>query len=807
MLDQVRNHQKIESAKDIINQVEHAASGMPVDEDIDSTVDEQKQQEIAHPATSIYSSIANLARDWIYNLTDQSIYSRLRSEIAGSQTEAHATANADIQQSVSTLELFIQAVVDGHIIPGIDVNPLFLQMVDNLLLLDTNPDIGLDRTAIDEIVDLINQSKTDIETEQTAQISQQQLNDKIAAEAKVASEKDDKRRRASRVQHDMVRVRSDLLDQLSNNAGEVSIYRSRIEQQIGKLRLNLDEMNQTVVRLREQLRQFDIETEAQIGSKYLGASGGDDYSDFDPLEFDRFTTMQQLSRSMIESLSDLMSIESIMADLSRESETLLLQQSRVNTELHDSLIQTRMVPLVENAPRLRRVVRQVASELGKDAVLRFEGAEVEMDRHVAERMLAPLEHMLRNSVAHGLETPEERINAGKSESGTIIIAQSREGSEIVVRVSDDGKGIDLDAVRAKAIERGLLQNSVKMDDHELIQFILESGFSTATSLSQISGRGVGLDVVNSEIRQLGGSFEIASEQGQGTQFIIRIPLTLTVSRALLITANENIYAVPLMSIAGIEQITQQDMVEKFTQAEPVFSWVDGDYRLLHISTLLGYPFTNIRHDTSKHPVLLAQSGSNRVAIVIDGLIGSREVVVKPMGAQLSNLQLLSGATILADGSVALVLDVPSIIRQGISKHSVIEASPVEEVTVVKKPVVMVVDDSITVRKVTERLLKRNEIDCVTAKDGVDALAVLESVIPDVMLLDIEMPRMDGYELATHIRNSEIYKKIPIIMITSRTGEKHKQRAMDIGVDVYMGKPYSETELLDSINKQLTKQEM
>jgi chemosensory pili system protein ChpA (sensor histidine kinase/response regulator) len=584
----------------------------------------------------------------------------------------------------------------------------------------------------------------------------------------------------------------------------VSIYRSRVEQQIGSFRASIDEMDQTVNRLREQVRQFDIDTEAQIESRKEEAQKLG-YEEFDPLEFDRFTHMQQLSRSMVESVSDLVSIEEMLLNLTRESETLLLQQSRVNTELQESLMHTRMVPLVEYAPRLRRIARQTASELGKRTNLTFTGADVEMDRNVVERMMAPLEHMLRNSIAHGIEDRKTRLKAGKAEEGLINIALSREGSEIIVRVSDDGTGIDLAAVRKKAIERGLMKEGARLSDKEVVGFILESGFSTAEALSQIAGRGVGMDVVNSEIKQLGGVLDIDSTPGQGSLFTVRLPLTLSVSRALLVNVAEDVYAIPLMSINGIERISGSELDALLNSENPVLHWVGEDYDVMHLTNVLGAGPGLVSPDVPKVALLLAKSGDHRIAFAIDGLIGSREIVVKSLGPQLSTLQDLAGATILADGSVALIIDMPSLIRRGLARkgREITEAEALEH-GVEREPVVMVVDDSITVRKVTERLLKRHNMICITAKDGVDALSVLEETVPDVMLLDIEMPRMDGFELATHMRNTERLKDIPIIMITSRTGEKHRQRAMDIGVNKYMGKPYTEVDLLDNIESLIRK---
>ncbi|MEJ2508915.1 MAG: Hpt domain-containing protein [Gammaproteobacteria bacterium] len=611
------------------------------------------------------------------------------------------------------------------------------------------------------------------------------------------------RRKGSRIQHEQVRVRADLLDNLVNFAGEVSIYRSRLEQQVNSFRFNLTELDETVARLREQLRQFEIETEAQIQHRYEEA-GTRGYEDFDPLEFDRFTHMQQLSRSMLESLSDLDSLKGLLNNLTRESETLLLQQSRVNTDLQEGLMRSRMVPFAGQAPRLRRIVRQASHDLNKQAELQLVGAENELDRTVLDRVMAPLEHMLRNAIAHGIENPQQRTDAGKPPAGTIALALSREGSEIVIRVSDDGAGIDIDAIRRKAIARGRIEADSQMTEEALLDLILESGFSTAETITQIAGRGVGMDVVNSEIKQLGGTLTIDTRKGQGTLFTVRLPLTLSVTRALMVNAGEETFAVPLLSVEGIERISHEELAALFSGEKPVYDWLGEEYAFMHLGSVMGLSEPTLPGEGKKAPLLLTRSGDYRAALSVDGLIGSREVVVKSVGPQLATLHGISGATIMGDGTVVLILDLGMLIRHGITHEAraVIDVTAEREVEEEHIPTVMVVDDSITVRKVTARLLERNNMNVMTAKDGVDALALLQEQVPDLMLLDIEMPRMDGFELATTVRNDERLRDVPIIMITSRTGAKHRERAMNIGVNSYMGKPFQESELLENIQELL-----
>ena len=606
------------------------------------------------------------------------------------------------------------------------------------------------------------------------------------------------RRQAPRLApQEQVRVRAELLDNLVNFAGEVSIYRSRLEQQTNAFRYNLRELDETVSRLRQQLRAFEIETEAQIQYRQEETLSRD-YDEFDPLEFDRFTHMQQLSRGMMESLSDLDSLRAILANLTQESETLLLQQSRVNTELQEGLMRTRMVPFSSQAPRLRRIVRQTAAELGKQVELKLQGMEGELDRSVLERIIPPIEHMLRNAIAHGIESPSQRRIAGKPETGTIELSFAREGSDMVLRIRDDGAGIDLDAVQRKAVERGLLEPGITVSRDVLLNMIMAPGFSTAETVNQVAGRGVGMDVVNTEVKQLGGLIDIDSEPGKGTTFTVSMPMTLSITRALMVNVGEETFAVPLLSVQGVERIRAEELAGLREAEHPVYTWLDEEFPLMSLSQMIGLGPQTPPAEGARVPLLLVRSGEYRAAIQVDSLIGSREVVVKPVGPQLSTLRGISGATITGEGEVVLILDLGVLIRLMAAtgaEELIPVAAPEPEAA---QPTVMVVDDSITVRKVTSRLLARHDYEVLTAKDGVDALAQLQEVVPDVILLDVEMPRMDGYELATNVRNDERLKHVPIIMITSRTADKHRQRAMDIGVNAYLGKPFNEGELLENI---------
>ncbi len=614
----------------------------------------------------------------------------------------------------------------------------------------------------------------------------------------------------SKLKREIVRVRADQLDRMVNHIGEINIYRTRLDQQASDIDFNLMELGQTVERLRGQLRQLEMETEAQILYRYVRADEGDrhpgvaDNVGFDPLELDRFSTIQQVSRSLAETVNDLLSLRESISETNRTTGTLLLQQSRLAQDLQEGLLHTRMISFAQTTTKLKRLVRQTAGSLGKDAILEVDGERTELDRTVLDRITAPLEHILRNAIAHGIEPAEQRIQAGKLPTGKIRLGLAREGKDIQISIIDDGAGINLEAVRRRALERGLMNESAQLSDNDLIQFLLEPGFTTAAQVTQVAGRGVGMDVVASEVKQLGGTLGIQSKSGQGTRFDIRLPLALSLSEALLVRVLDDVFAIPHASIEGVMRLPQADLSACYRGEKDHVTYAGNDYRVQYLGEMLGFvtPDSDFLSEHLRwYPLLLVRHGEQRMAIQVDQMLGSREIVVKPVGRQLGTVRWITGGTILGDGRVALILDVAGLVRLS-SLHQDRLATKPEVAKVIEKPTIMVVDDSITVRKVTSRLLDRNNMNVVTAKDGVDAIAVLQETIPHVMLLDVEMPRMDGYELTQHIRNDPELRRIPIIMITSRSGEKHRQHALDLGVNIYLGKPYQEAQLLESIRSLL-----
>jgi chemosensory pili system protein ChpA (sensor histidine kinase/response regulator) len=828
MLEDVRAHKPLtvepeliaeldELRHEVLNEVRGSGEGDAV---TTTAPPEPVAQEAAHSASNPYADTdaelldvfleeagdilehnEETLRAWRQQPDKKDLIAELQRELhtlKGGARMADITAIGDLAHAVESLMV---KVADGEVVANESMFLVLDQVHDRLAGMVEQV---RHRRSVVEAQDLLGQLERLLEgrslpaEEDANAATVQEAQAALAEEVAVHDDNEHIERRAkSRTSQELVRVKANLLDNMVNYAGEVSIYRSRLEQQVGAYRFNLVEMEQTVTRLREQLRKLEIETEAQIIFRYETEAVNEN-EDFDPLEMDRYSHMQQLSRSLMESVGDLASIQNLLENITRESETLLLQQSRVNTELQEGLMRTRMVPFLGLAARMRRIVRQTCRELGKKAELELSGAEGEMDRTVVDRIIAPLEHMLRNAISHGIESPQQRLAAGKPEAGTISITLERESADVLLKIADDGRGINLDAIRNKAIERGLMAADADLSDSEVLQFILETGFSTAEHVTQVAGRGVGMDVVNSEVKQLGGSLLIDSEWGRGTTFTVRLPFTLALNQALLVEVGEDTYAVPLSSIQGIVRIRREDLKRHYENPEARFDYAGTAYEVRHLGSMLGAGKPRLDSGATRMPVLLARTGERYVAFQVENLMGSREIVVKSVGPQISSVRGITGATILGDGRVVMILDIAALLRAGASSTMAQVGEMLHQPRRTQGLTVMVVDDSITVRKVTARLLERNEMNVIAAKDGVDAVSKLQERIPDIMLLDIEMPRMDGFELATHVRNEPRLRHIPIIMITSRTGDKHRQRAMQIGVNRYLGKPFQETDLLENI---------
>ena len=605
----------------------------------------------------------------------------------------------------------------------------------------------------------------------------------------------------------LVRVRADILDRLVNQAGEVSITRSKMENEVGVLGASLSEFSDNLARLRRQLREVEMQAESQIASRMAVGSE----REFDPLEFDRFTRLQELTRMMAESVNDVASFhENLSHSVDAVTDDLVLQ-ARLTRELQRDLMQIRMVPFASIAERLFRVARQSAKEVDKRVNLDIRGGGVEIDRSVLERMAAPFEHLLRNAIVHGVEPRDARLLAGKSETGELLVQVSQQGNEVAIAFSDDGAGLDLERIRAKAHGAGLVPTDAPLSDAQAAELIFTPGFSTADSLTELAGRGFGMDIVRSEALALGGRVETQTQAGLGMRFTIHLPLTLAVTQVVLLAANGKTYALPSVLVEQVLHL-KGEQLEQVRAAGRIESHGQS-LALHHLSAMLGE--TPAEQSTQRHaPVLLLRNGNDRLALQVDDVVGNREVVVKHVGPQLARMPGIAGATVLGTGDIVLILN-PVALAQHLEHHPELlsqyalasrEQHAASSVLAVPAVRVMVVDDSLTVRRVMQRLFEREGYQVLLAKDGLDALEQLHALepaaMPALLLVDVEMPRMDGFDLTRNVRSDDKTRAIPVIMITSRSADKHRAHAFELGVNAYFGKPFQEEELLAEVGRLL-----
>ena len=646
---------------------------------------------------------------------------------------------------------------------------------------------------------------TQTSEEDSQEQSSEGLASQVSSDSALAAEVDSEKT-ATNQNQEMVRVSSELLEELIDLSGESNITRGRVEQQIRDFGESLQEMEDTINRIRADVRRLEIEAESRETVFHNTEHTGK--SNFDDLEMDRYTMLQEISRTLNEGSSDMLDLKDTLRNKSRDVESLLHQQARIGTEIQEGLTRTRMVPIARLIPRLRRIVRQISAEVGKSVKFDAFNVEGELDRNVLEKIVAPLEHMLRNAVDHGIESSDKRLAANKPETGKISLRLSRESGYLVLNVSDDGGGINVDAVKRKAIERGVISADDEISDHEIMQFIMHAGFSTAEKVTQISGRGVGMDVVASEIKQLGGSVSIDSTLGLGTEFAIRIPFTVSINRALLVVVREETYAIPLNSIEGMVRVSPYELEAYYQPEAPLYEYAGQPYRLAYLGKMLEKSDDpDLTGQVSPLPVILASNAESAVALQVDRVIGSREVVVKSLGPQFSQVGGIAGATIMGDGNIVVILDLMALVHKAdLREEGVQKVDELNEIARPRTRKIMIVDDSVTVRKVTTRLMERQGWEVTTAKDGVDAVNQLQNIYPDVVLLDIEMPKMDGFEVLRTVRRDPRLANLPIIMITSRTGEKHKQQALELGVNRFLGKPFQEANLISTIDEVIAESE-
>ncbi|MDO9311481.1 MAG: Hpt domain-containing protein, partial [Nitrosomonas sp.] len=596
----------------------------------------------------------------------------------------------------------------------------------------------------------------------------------------------------------ILRINSELIDRLINDSGEASILRSKIEAQLNNFKQSLQDLTESTHRLHDQLREVEIQAETQMQSHL--AQRHESEPAFDPLEFDRFSRFQELTRLMAESVDDIITVQKSLRATQTVAEEAVAQQSVINRQLQQSLLQIRTIPFGNYAERYYRIARQVAEDVGKKANLEIQGAEVEIDRSVLEKINPPLEHLLRNAIAHGIEEPLLRQQAGKPETGQVTIHVRQEGNEVIITLSDDGRGLNLPRIRVEAQQLGLMQENEILDDDKVMSLIFIQGLSTTDSITRIAGRGIGLDIVKNEISMLGGRISVQSAPNQGTTFTICLPLTLSVAQTFMVRAGKQIYAIPAFIVEQNREFDPDTLKTIYQDRQIEFN--GKKYLFSHLSHLLGQA-DHIPEVTKHSQVLFLHSGTQYLAVHVDDLIGNTEVVVKNIGSQLAHAPGVEGATITGDGEVILILNPVKLIQRTDVQKALSTPLPELTVSTQKKtnaaPTIMVVDDSLTVRKVTCRLLEREGCEVLIAKNGKEAIEILQDSIPDVMLIDLEMPKMNGFELIEWVRANPETAHIPMIIISSRTAEKHRKIAKDLGVNIFLGKPYKEDELLNHLS--------
>ncbi len=590
-----------------------------------------------------------------------------------------------------------------------------------------------------------------------------------------------------------VKMTAKTLDNLFNDAGELRLSRITIEGTLSNNKKHMYDMRAATKKMSALLRELEIQAETKIAAKKeQEAEMGDG---FDPLEFDRYTRLQELTRFMNEALAD---IDDGLIDLAitqKIQENSVVQQAIVTNNILTSIMHVRLISVDTINERLYRIARNTAKDLGKLVRLDIVGERTEIDRFVLEKMFDPLAHILRNCIAHGIESIEEREANNKEKVGAITLDIKQDGNFIVMTISDDGAGIDIEKVKQKAVEKGLLKANQTVSDDEVVDLIYRSGFSTADTISQVAGRGVGLDVVKSEILSLGGNIKTTTRKGKGSIFRIVLPVSVSTNQVLISTTLGKLIAIPAILVENVISLKEEEMIlaYKTNKVKVGDSLLDLSY-LGHLCGVLGH--NKLPKLNQYNTIVVVSQGDEKIAVHLDKLETTEEILIKPVGPYFSKIKGLLGATLLGDSRQGLVVN-PLLLREHYNEMLRNDSSKLE--TKIESVIrVMVVDDANTVRRTSEKILKKHGFEVVLAVDGANALEILQEIKPDIILSDIEMPVMNGFEFLKSLKISETLNKIPVIMITSRTADKHRQMAFDLGCDGFLGKPYIEDELIENI---------
>jgi len=598
-----------------------------------------------------------------------------------------------------------------------------------------------------------------------------------------------------------VRVPLERLRELVRLVGELLVNRSTFERSYARFQHETSEVNLVLKRLRRLSQRLDSDyaTPSLLRPSILrtGQSVAEGRIEFDPLEMDRYTEFHLLARDLNETASDIGAAGHQLGGLLGDFDGYLTRLGRLTRELQDKLLALSMVPFQTQASRLHRTVRITGGKEGKPAELTIEGANVEFDKQVLEQICGPLEHLLRNAVSHGIEDSDRRVALGKPETGNVLLRIAREGTEIVLRLSDDGAGIDVSRVRDAAVRHGFMtaEQASQASQTALYALLFEPGFTTAREVTDVSGRGIGLDVLRSTIESLSGSMSVDSTVGQGTNFTIRLPLSMAITKVLLVEAQGALFGVPLAPVLRITRVEKTEL----RRLGDAWTLTDGKdpLRLLELGSELGLCAAPSEEELNHRPVLVLRRGEQRYALMVDRIVEARDVVLKPLGKLTKKIPGIAASTLLGDGSVVLVLEPAELggaamgAATGQRRLTPVPRRPIE---------VLIVDDSLSVRRVMANLFRGEGWQPREAKDGVEALEWLgrAAELPDVVLMDVEMPRMDGFELLASLRAHDTYRNLPVIMVTSRSGDKHRQKAVGLGVNDYLVKPFIEDTLLDLV---------
>ena len=570
---------------------------------------------------------------------------------------------------------------------------------------------------------------------------------------------------------ELVQVKADLFNLSTNFSHDVNISSALIAEQNMAIRHQIHEMNSTFEHLQNQIKKLA-----------------------------HFSGMQQISHDLTDSATRLGHMTHSIRNLANESEALIRQQSKLSDNLHHDLMNTRLSPFSQLIPRLKRFVRQINAELNKRSELIVYGADLKLDSTALNSIAAPLEQILRTAISYGIENYKERKQSGKNDVAQLSLTITHHESEILINLSDDGQGIDIENIRHKALAHNLINPEKMPSDEELLQLILHSNLMSADSTSDMASQGVGLNVTNSEIKALKGSLSVRTVKNKGTDFNIHLPITLSVMKALLVACGNEQYAIPLSPVLAVKRLTVEESKTIMAQGNGASYTHEGvAFQFMPLAHLLNQPFRLHDDPSTQMPLFLFKSGEVQLAILVDSINTSREIFLQPIGDQLGNITALNDAAILGNGQVIFVLDIPALFNNidntlNANNLLVTASSPTHS----QQSIAMIMIDSITMRKATSNLLKRHNFEVISIDDGANAFTLLNEKAPDVLLLDSEMPKMDSFEFSTLVRNDKRFIHLPIIMFSALSASQQHEQTKVIGVSALLAKSYQEGELIEAL---------